>query len=327
MDILNLSSRNLFQTLSSLITLQNVSTSIVTLSLTYSLGSFFYQRYQHLQFLSRHKKSTIIITGASQGVGRSIAIKLSSLLPQSRLILLARTESLLAELAKELGQDRSGPVLYFSCDCSKYDELISISKKIGDPCDIVIANAGVGSWKAIFEEDVKSSETERCLSAPLLSTLHTANAFLPKLIKNNTRGGGGVFLVTQSPASRVVWPGATAYAAARWGLRGVCEALSSELPSHVLVTEVILSEIKDSEYFKNNPGSYERLPWIAPVFGSLTSQDAANAVLYALESKTREFIAPWQLRYGLSFLWIPGMHATFSAIIKATGWKYKVTSE
>lgn len=263
-----------------------------------------------------------MITGASQGVGAMIAKTLSKILPSSKLVLLARTESLLAELAKELRKNRPGEVLYFSCDCSKSEDLSAVAEKLGSSsCDIVIANAGVGTWKAIFEEEANATETLRCISAPLLSTLHTAHAFLPAMIRDKKKEGA-VFLCVQSPASRIAWPGATAYTSARWGLRGICESLAVELPQHVIVSEVILSEIKDSEYFKNNPGSYERLPWIAPLFGSLSSQDAANAVIWALKQGSREFVAPWQLRIGLAFLWIPGVQTIVSTLVKATGWRF-----
>jgi len=292
--------------------------------LAFGLTQFFSHYRSNSRFLSRYKNSTIVITGASQGVGAHIARTLAKLLPSSKLVLLARTESLLAELAKELRQNRPGEVLYYTCDCSKSADLLAVAEKLGtSSCDIVISNAGVGTWKAIYEDEATPIETERCLSAPLLSTLHTAHAFLPGMIQFKSKVGG-VFLCVQSPASRIAWPGATAYTAARWGLRGICASLAVELPSHIKVSEVVLSEIKDSEYFNNNPGSYERLPWIAPLFGSLTSQGAANAVVSALKHESREYVAPWQLRIGLAFLWVPGVSSLVSALVKATGWKFKV---
>lgn len=55
--------------------------------------------------------------------------------------------------------------------------------------------------------------------------------------------------------------GATAYMAGRWALRGLVEALRADLnPTKVLVQEVILGET-NSEYFKNNPASNERVDY------------------------------------------------------------------
>ena len=184
----------------------------------------------------------------------------------------------------------------------------------------VVTCAGVGTWRAIFEDDATAEDTERCLSAPLLSTLHTAHAFLPTML---ARGCAGRFVCVQSPASRLAWPGATAYTAARWGLRGLCAALAQDLPSGgpVSVCEVILSEVTDSAYFSANPGSRERLPSIAPLFGRLTSEAAAHSVVDAMRRGTREYIAPIQLFLGLSTLWVPGVEGVFSWLVRVTGWK------
>lgn len=272
-------------------------------------------------FYARHEYSTVVITGASQGLGAATARVLAAALPRARIVLLARTKPLLDSLASELRVGgRAGAVEVHAVDCSQGAAMLAVAQCVG-PTDIVIANAGAGTWRAIFEGDAHPAETERCLAAPLASALHTAHAFLPAMLAGAPRGS--VFCVTQSPASRLPWPGCTAYTAARWGLRGLCEALRADLPRGVAVCEVVLSEITDSAYFTtSNPGSKGRLPWIAPLFGSLTSQGAARAVLRALEGGAQEHVAPWQLSWGLSTLWIPGVARVFAAAVRATGWSH-----
>ena len=269
-------------------------------------------------FYARHSHSTLLITGASKGVGRETALLLSSALPHSRLVLLARTESELQALAEQLrATGRPGAVLTFAVDCTVPAQLQGVAAAVG-ACDVVIANAGVGVWRAIYEADASPEETARCLAAPLASALHTAHAFLPAMLA----GRGGVFLCTQSPASRLPWPGATAYTAARWGLAGLCASLAQELPQHVRVSEVVLAEISDSAYFStSNPGSKDRVPSVSPLFGRLSCRQAAGAVLAALEQGHRQHTAPWQLRWGLGALWLPGAHAAVSALVRATGWR------
>jgi short-subunit dehydrogenase len=268
-------------------------------------------------FYTRHSHSTLLITGASKGVGRETALLLSSALPHARLVLLARTESELQELAAQLRATRPGAVLVFAVDCTVAAQLQGVAAAVG-ACDVVIANAGVGVWRAIYEADASPEETARCLAAPLASALHTAHAFLPAMVA----GRGGVFLCTQSPASRLPWPGATAYTAARWGLAGLCASLAQELPQHVRVSEVVLSEISDSAYFStSNPGSRDRVPSVSPLFGRLSCKQAARQVLAALEEGKRQHTAPWQLRWGLGMLWLPGVHAAVSALVRATGWR------
>ena len=291
----------------------------------YSLASLVLAHRRRAAFYRRHADSTIIVTGASQGVGAATARVLAAALPRARLVLLARTEALLAQLAAELrAGGRAGAVEHHACDCSSGEALAAVAARLGGPAGIVIANAGVGVWRAAFEAEATPAETERCLAAPLAATLHTAHAFLPAMLAAAGRGGGGgIFLCTQSPASRIPWPGATAYTASRWGLRGLCEALAQDLPAGtVAVSEVVLTEVSDSAYFVTNGGSKERIPWVAPLFGSISSHGAALAVLEALEQGRREHCAPWQLSWGLSTLWLPGAAAAFGAVLKATGWRW-----
>jgi short-subunit dehydrogenase len=278
-------------------------------------------------FRARHAASLIVVTGASQGVGAATARVLAAALPRARLVLLARTEALLAQLAAELrASGRPGAVEHHACDCASGQALAGVAARLGAPAGIVIANAGAGAWRAAFEAQATPQETERCLAAPLASALHTAHAFLPGMLAARR---SGAFLCTQSPASRLPWPGATAYTAARWGLRGLCAALAQDLPwgCPVVVSEVVLTEVSDSEYFVTNAGSKDRIPWVAPLFGRLTSHGAALAVLEALEQGHREHCAPWQLRWGLGSLWLPGAAAAFGCVVKATGWRFRVLAQ
>ena len=57
--------------------------------------------------------------------------------------------------------------------------------------------------------------------------------------------------------------GSPAYQSARWALHGLTQALQDDLDAtNILVQEVVLPEV-ESDYWRNNPGSRERLPWLA----------------------------------------------------------------
>lgn len=270
-------------------------------------------------FYHRHQRSTIVITGASSGVGASLAKLLSKELPQSRLVLLARTESLLLSLKEDIEVTcRAGRCEVFPVDCSKGAEVGEVAFKVGR-ADIVVCAAGAGTFKAIFERDAGGEETARCLAAPLLATLNIAHAFLPPMLDSRE---GGVLLAVQSPASRTPWPGATAYTAARWGLRGVCAALRQDLAlKNVRVCETILSEIKDSQYFAVNPGSKERVPTISPWFGEATCEEAAQGILRGLISGAELSFAPLRFRVAFAFMGVPGVEAVVLWLLRVTGWK------
>ena len=270
--------------------------------------------------------ATILIAGASQGIGAALAVLLSRKYPHARLVLSARSAPLLASLAASL-QPRPGEVLARACDFSSGPAVHALNREIqrcvggGTGVDVVVCCAGAGAWRAIYEPSATSEATAAALGAPLAAALHAAAAFLPGMLARDR----GRFLVVQSPASRAPWPGATAYTAARWGLRGLAEALAVDLMAAgrggVSVTEVVLTEVA-SAYFVNNPGSHERLPGIAPLFGRLSVEEAAAAVEDALVGGARLAVYPAVLRIGLASLWLPGVEATFRSLLVKTGWAW-----
>jgi NAD(P)-dependent dehydrogenase (short-subunit alcohol dehydrogenase family) len=271
--------------------------------------------------------STIVIAGASQGIGAALARRLAKAYPHARLVLSARSASLLAKLAQELQVGRPGEVLSRPCDFSDGEAVRGLAREVercagnGGGADVVVCCAGVGSWRAIYEHDASPEHVAAALGAPLAATLHAAAAFLPGQLARER----GRFVMVQSPASRAPWPGATAYAASRWGLRGVAAALAVDLAASgrrgVTATECVLTEV-ESSYFSNNPGSHERLPGIAPYFGKLSVEDAAACVEDALLCGDRVAVYPLLLRWGLASLWVPGIGAAFEWLLVKSGWAW-----
>ena len=100
-------------------------------------------------------------------------------------------------------------------------------------------------------------------------------------------------VLVQSPAAYQPVPGATAYVVSRFALRGLAEALAIDLyGTHIGVTTVVLNEISDSGYFRNDAESHGRLPWIKLALGrAITSKEAAAAIVAALRNGT-SFRAP-----------------------------------
>jgi short-subunit dehydrogenase len=279
---------------------------------------------------ARLATSTILIAGASQGIGAALSRLLASNYPHARLVLSARSAPLLAALAAELQVGRPGEVLARPCDFASGEAVAALSREVercaggGGGADVVVCCAGVGAWRALYEREATPGATAAALGAPLAAALHAGAAFLPGML---ARGRGRLLLV-QSPASRAPWPGATAYAAARWGLRGVAAALRADLAAagragaRVRCCEVVLSEVA-SDYFVNNPGAHERLPSIAPLFGRLSVGEAAACVEHALLGGAAVAVYPAALRAGLAALWLPGAEAAFRWLLVRTGWAWE----
>ena len=138
-----------------------LSTTIIALVL------YFISRDTSINF-SYFDNKNIIITGASSGIGKSIAT-----------ILEQRTHANLFLLARSFETNENK----FKCDCSNYDMLKEVISKI-DSVDIVIHSAGLGDWKFLNEMDIK--EVEACLGAPLMASINLTHLTLPKTLKINS---------------------------------------------------------------------------------------------------------------------------------------------
>lgn len=166
----------------------------------------------------------------------------------------------------------------------------TIMKDRGIP-DIVINNAGAGRWLSV--EETSSAEVEQMMAAPYFAAFNLTREFLPHMLK---RGSGQIVNIS-SVASRIVWPGAAAYTAARWAINGFSKALRSELyGSGVKVTLAIFGNVS-STFWVHNPGSKERLPKIDRLIPTLTPERTAQAIVHGIEKNSREIIRPGIFRF------------------------------
>ncbi len=124
------------------------------------------------------------------------------------------------------------------------------------------------------------------------------------------RGTGHIVNVT-SVASRLVWSNAAAYIASRWAMEGFTRALRAELWGPGIGVTLAMFGTVDSPYWEHNPGSRDRLPKPARRIHALTPQEAASAVVAAIERGRRLVVRPRVYR-GLFLL-----NALFPALTQA----------
>jgi NADP-dependent 3-hydroxy acid dehydrogenase YdfG len=162
-----------------------------------------------------------LVTGASRGIGAAIARRLAR--DGARVALVARSEHVLEALAIELG----GGAAAVACDMrlpGAADVVQAALDDLGvDGPDIVINNAGAFLVAPVQQTsvDVFREMLELNLTAPF-SFVH---AFLPEM----QRRGAGHLVTVGSVADRIAFSGNAAYAASKYGLRGMHEVLRAEL--------------------------------------------------------------------------------------------------
>ncbi len=227
----------------------------------------------------------VLISGASSGIGEATARRYAK--EGARVLLLARNEGRLAEVAKSIEGDGGSATAYAIdlSDPAAIEELAArIVREIGIP-DTIVNNAGAGRWLSFL--DTTPAEALSMIEVPYLAAFTLTRAFLPHML---LRGRGRVGFIS-SPASYIAWPNAAAYIAARRAVAGLADTLRTEIKgSGVSVTLVVLGTV-DSPYWQHNPGSRAHLPE-SSIIPTLSCEQAAEAIYAGVEGGKRLVVRP-----------------------------------
>lgn len=254
-----------------------------------------------MEAMKELKGKLIVVTGASSGIGAAIAREAAG--RGARVALVARRKEHLARIAERINA-KGGVAVGFYADLSVIDAVEAMVSKVeqemGVP-DVLVNNAGAGEW--LYLDETSADACRRIVDLPLMAAMQTTRAFLPAML---ARGTGRIVNMT-SIGAFLAWPGATAYTAARWAMRGFSEALAADLAlTNLAVTLAVFAKV-DSPYFTNNPGSDERIPKAQGMIRVLTPREAGRTVVDGI-CKARFFVAaPFMLRLVLfQARWFPG---------------------
>jgi NAD(P)-dependent dehydrogenase (short-subunit alcohol dehydrogenase family) len=166
----------------------------------------------------------VVITGASSGIGRATAKAFAR--KGARLVLAARDEDALYEVLDEC-TDCGTDAVAVTTDVTISQQMINLAERAAEfghgRIDIWINNAGVGAVGSF--EDTPLEAHEQVIQTDLLGYLRGAYVALPYFKAQQS----GTLINTLSLGSWVAQPYAAAYSAAKFGLRGLTEALRGEL--------------------------------------------------------------------------------------------------
>jgi NADP-dependent 3-hydroxy acid dehydrogenase YdfG len=161
-----------------------------------------------------------VVTGASRGIGAATARTLAA--AGARVVLLARTESEITELASQLGGG-AVPIATDLSDPGSLEAAVSrVRDAIGVP-DVLVNNAGI--FRAEPAAELPVDVFVQVIEINLVAPFRVMRAFLPDML---ARGSGHVVNIG-SVADRHAFPGNIAYSPSKFGLRGMHEVLRAEL--------------------------------------------------------------------------------------------------
>ena len=186
-------------------------------------------------------KKTILITGGSDGLGKTLAEYLSK---ENNVIIIATNEEKLKKVAE------NNNCTYKICDVSDYklventiNEIIEEHNKI----DVLINNAGL--W---IQEELDINDSDRIKSVievNLLGTINVSKAVIPNMKQNKD----GVIININSQAGINHKAERTVYNASKWGVTGFTKSLQDELAKYgIRVTDVLPGMLRTDMFNKLN---------------------------------------------------------------------------
>src|SRR3989338_2793165 len=181
-----------------------------------------------------------LVTGASSGIGRSIAQTLSH--QGAKVAVAARRMEKLDELVSQLKADGKEALALKMDVTSKNDISTGIAQTVATfgRLDILVNNAGVAEFAAFL--DMTETQWDKTIDTNLKGYFLVAQAAAREMAKNNPPTGGGRIIMISSIASAGVgvgFPQIAQYCASKGGVIGLTEALADELaPMGILVNAI-----------------------------------------------------------------------------------------
>ncbi len=172
------------------------------------------------------KGKVVLVTGASRGIGRAIALAFAS--EGCRLALASRTAEALAAVAEEV-ETLGAEARHWAIDVTdpaQVETLVENVRRVWGGIDILVNNAGGGYAKAF--EAVSDEEWERVVNLNLFSAIRLSRAVLPSM---KERGGGQIINIA-ALSGRVPRLGQIASNAAKAALINFTESLAAEVAAN-----------------------------------------------------------------------------------------------
>ncbi len=222
----------------------------------------------------------VMITGASSGIGRALAIDLAA--RGAKVGLVARRADTLDEIAKEI-QSKDGNALALPADVQDDKAISTAADRLREhfgPIDVLIANAGVGTTTDAVE--LQPSGVAPVININVIGAANSALAVIPDMI---ARDHGHLVVISSLAAYRGL-PKSAAYCASKAAVSAFFESLRLDLgPKGIDVTIIHPGFIKTPL----TEGRDAKMPFLMEL------DEAVEKIVGAIEKRKKSYAFPWQL--------------------------------
>ncbi|HEY7507378.1 MAG TPA: SDR family NAD(P)-dependent oxidoreductase [Nitrososphaera sp.] len=226
------------------------------------------------------KDKVVLITGASSGIGRGLALELAG--RGARVGLLARRSEVLEEIVTEINaQQREAVALVADVrDAAQVRVAADRLRSHFGSIDLLIANAGIGGTTDAIE--LLPDEVRKVIEINLIGAVNSVAAVVPEMVR---QGKGQLVAISSLSAYRGL-PKSAAYCASKAAMSSFFESLRIDLAGKGLDVTII------HPGFIKTPltaGRKAKLPFL------LELNDAVKKIVWAIETKQESYAFPWQL--------------------------------
>jgi short-subunit dehydrogenase len=224
---------------------------------------------------------TVVITGASSGIGRAAAVEFAR--RGARIVLAARRAERLEAVASEcraLGVNARAIVT----DVTRPDDCDRLIAAAGE-VHILVNNAGYAVFDTI--ERTAAADFDAIMRTNYLGAVHCTKAVLPQMLARR----GGTIVNVASIAGIMGYAGMGAYCASKFALIGFTEALRDEVIGEGVRVALVCPATTETEFFET--ADRRKMPGAERLMPALTAERVARAVVAAAEDGGYRRILPF----------------------------------
>ena len=221
-----------------------------------------------------------MITGASSGIGRRLALELG--VRGAKVGLMARRAEALQEIVRE-AESIGSKALALPADVQNVDSVRLAADRLRDefgPIELLVANAGIGGTTDAAE--IRTSEVATVININVIGAVNSVAAVVPEMV---ARGRGHLVAISSLAAYRGL-PKSAAYCASKAAVSAFFESLRLDLqPRGIDVTIIHPGFIKTPL----TAGRHAQMPFLMEL------NDAVKKIIHAIEQRRKSYAFPWQL--------------------------------
>ncbi|WP_250126542.1 SDR family NAD(P)-dependent oxidoreductase [Chroococcidiopsis sp. CCMEE 29] len=226
---------------------------------------------------------TALITGASRGIGRAIALELARA-GVTRLILVARNQPRLAEVAAEVQrlnpQVEVVPLAVELSQTAAIDPVISRAWEDYGPIHLLVNSAGVAYQRSFLQSKLQQVQEE--INVNLLGMYAITRLVARRMVIQRE----GVIVNVSSLMGKLAAPTMATYSATKFAILGFTQALRLELAPYNVRAIALLPTLTDTDMVRD----LRWFRWVWPI----TPEQVAKALVAGLHKESIEILVGWQ---------------------------------